>query len=122
SRRAAPPRRDHGEVTSSDGSPWARWRLIALGFLVSLVVGALYARPPSLLGYLDQRVYDVLLRSSHHGDLSGRIVVVDVDENSLARLGRWPWPRTRLAQRLAPIRELGAVRGALGLEFAEADE
>ncbi len=87
-------------MTSSDGSPGARWRLIALGFLVSLVVGVLYVRPPSLLGYLDQRVYDVLLRSAHQTNLSGRIVVVDVDENSLARLGRWPWPRARLAQLL----------------------
>ena len=26
------------------------------------------------------------------------IVIVDVDEASLERLGRWPWPRTRLAR------------------------
>jgi adenylate cyclase len=109
-------------VTSSDSSPGARWRLIALGFLVSLVVGVLYLRPPSLLGYLDQRVYDVLLRSAHHTELSGRIVVVDVDENSLARLGRWPWPRARLAQLLTRIRELGAVSVGLDMVFPEADD
>ena len=109
-------------MTSSDSSPGARWRLIALGFLVSLVVGVLYVRPPALLGYLDQRVYDVLLRSAHHTNPSGRIVVVDVDESSLSRLGRWPWPRARLAQLLTRIRELGAVSVGLDMVFPEADD
>ena len=31
---------------------------------------------------------------------SSQIVLVDIDEQSLARQGRWPWPRTRLADLL----------------------
>ena len=109
-------------MTSPDSSPGARWRLIALGFLASLVVGVLYMRPPSLLGYVDQRVYDVLLRSAHRSDLSGRIVVVDIDESSLGKLGRWPWPRARLAQLLARIQETGAASVGLDMVFPEPDD
>ena len=109
-------------MTAPDSNPGARWRLIAVGFLASLVVGVLYMRPPSLLGYVDQRVYDVLLRSAHRSDLSGRIVVVDIDESSLAKLGRWPWPRARLAQLLTRIQETGAASVGLDMVFPEPDD
>ena len=109
-------------MTTRDGSLGATVRLVALGLLVSVLVGLLYLRPFSLLGYLDQRVYDVLLRSAHHSDMSGRIVVVDIDEKSLAQLGRWPWPRARLAQLLARIQDLGAISVGLDMVFPEPDD
>ena len=34
---------------------------------------------------------------------SAPVVIVEVDDASLARLGQWPWPRTRLAQLVAAI-------------------
>ncbi len=52
-----------------------------------------------------------------------RIVIVDIDERSLAELGRWPWNRARLA---ALIEQIFGAYGALllGLDviLAEADE
>ncbi len=109
-------------MTTRDGGLGAISRLVALGLLVSLLVGLLYLRPFSLLGYLDQRVYDVLLRSAHHTDMSGRIVIVDIDEKSLAQLGRWPWPRARLAELLTRIQDLGAASVGLDMVFPEPDD
>lgn len=37
-----------------------------------------------------------------------RVVVVAIDADSLARLGRWPWPRTVLADAITKIAESGA--------------
>ena len=36
------------------------------------------------------------------------VVIVDIDDASLAALGRWPWPRTRLAELTESSRRLGA--------------
>ncbi len=109
-------------MTSRDGGPPAGWRLVAWGLLASLLVAGVYLRPPTLLAYLDQRVYDVLLRSAHHSDISGRVVIVDLDDRSLARFGRWPWPRGRLAQLLTKIQDLGATSVGLDMVFPEPDE
>jgi CHASE2 domain-containing sensor protein/nitrogen-specific signal transduction histidine kinase len=87
-----------------------------------LLVAGLYLYPPFLLAYLDQRAYDVLFRSAHRFQTSGRVVIVDLDERSLARFGRWPWPRSRLAQLLEKIGALGAASVGIDMIFAEPDE
>ena len=51
---------------------------------------------------LDGIIYDVRLRLTAPGGVDPRIVIVDIDEQSLREReaggeGRWPWPRDRLA-------------------------
>src|SRR5215813_3020616 len=87
-------------VTRLDGGWPSYGRLIAWGLITSLLFAGLYLYPPSLLAYLDQRVYDVLFGSTHRFWTSGRVVIVDLDERSLARFGRWPnslgyWKRSK---------------------------
>ncbi|MGH8661973.1 MAG: CHASE2 domain-containing protein, partial [Burkholderiales bacterium] len=55
-----------------------------------------------LLDNLEANVYDSRLRITMPGTLDPRIVILDIDEKSLAEReqggeGRWPWPRDRLA-------------------------
>ncbi|MGH7319853.1 MAG: CHASE2 domain-containing protein [Candidatus Rokuibacteriota bacterium] len=100
----------------------ARRCLFACGVVLSLVVGGLGLSRPSLLAHLDRRVYDLLLRMAHDRETSGRLVIVDVDERSLARFGRWPWPRSRLARLLSGIRALGASSIGLDMMFPEPDD
>jgi CHASE2 domain-containing sensor protein/nitrogen-specific signal transduction histidine kinase len=87
-----------------------------------LLVAGLYLYPPSLLADLDRRAYDVLFRSAHRFQTSGRVVIVSLDEKSLARFGRWPWPRSRLAQLVEKIGALGAASVGIDMIFAEPDE
>ena len=47
--------------------------------------------------------------------------VVDIDDASLARLGQWPWPRTRIAELLARLQAVGAASIGFDVVFAEAD-
>jgi adenylate cyclase len=49
------------------------------------------------------------------------VTVADLDEESLARLGQWPWPRYRVAGLLEKIREGGASAVGLDMVFAESD-
>ena len=94
----------------------------AWGLIASLLVAGLYLQRPFLLVELDRQAYDILLQSAHHFQTSGRVVIVSLDERSLARFGRWPWPRSRLAQLLEKIRALGAASVGIDMIFAEPDD
>ena len=84
-------------------------------------MGALCLWPPPLIVFLEGKVYDSFLRSSPHRPPTGSVTVADLDEESLARLGQWPWPRYRVARLLEKIREGGASAAGLDMVFAEID-
>ena len=49
-------------------------------------------------------------------------VIVDIDERSLAAFGRWPWPRTRLAELVEATHRLGPLAVGVDIIMPEADE
>ena len=49
------------------------------------------------------------------------VTIVDIDDASLAAIGRWPWPRTQLAQLIEATRRLGALAVGLDILMPEAD-
>jgi adenylate cyclase len=50
-----------------------------------------------------------------------RFLIVRIDDPSIAELGRWPWPRDRLAALVARLHEAGARVVALDLLMTEPD-
>jgi adenylate cyclase len=52
---------------------------------------------------------------------NGRIVIVDIDEESLATYGQWPWPRTLLAGLVHTLNRAGAAGIGFNFLFPEAD-
>ncbi|MGE5026972.1 MAG: CHASE2 domain-containing protein, partial [Betaproteobacteria bacterium] len=67
--------------------------------------------------------YDARLRLTMPQTLDRRIIIVDIDEKSLAEEGRWPWGRNKLAMMLDQLfdRYHVAVVG-FDVVFAERDE
>lgn len=49
------------------------------------------------------------------------VVVVDIDEASIERLGQWPWPRTDLATLTRRLGQAGARVVAFDIVFSESD-
>jgi adenylate cyclase len=47
--------------------------------------------------------------------------ILAIDEASLARLGQWPWPRTRLAEAIDRLFDLGAIAVGIDILLAEPD-
>jgi adenylate cyclase len=47
--------------------------------------------------------------------------IIDIDEESLARVGQWPWPRTRVAQLTQILRDAGVAVIGFDVVFAEPD-
>ncbi len=49
------------------------------------------------------------------------VAVVDIDEESIAELGQWPWPRTDLATLTQRLGDAGATAVAYDIVFSEPD-
>ncbi|NTV70334.1 MAG: adenylate/guanylate cyclase domain-containing protein [Azonexaceae bacterium] len=47
--------------------------------------------------------------------------IVDIDEETLTRLGQWPWPRTRLAELVGRLKDAGVAAIGFDVLLAEAD-
>jgi diguanylate cyclase (GGDEF)-like protein len=70
---------------------------------------------------MDAHLYD--LATARMGpQVEGRMVVVAIDQQSLAELGRWPWPRSTHARLLDVLGTAGARGVALDLLFVEPAE
>lgn len=51
--------------------------------------------------------------------LTGEVVVVAIDDKSLAREGRWPWPREKMAQLISRVQDGKPAVVALDVIFSE---
>ena len=101
------------------------WSRIAVT-LIPLVFALLHASGVlhvAVFQRLDDIIYDARLRATMPRTLDDRIVIVDIDEKSLAEIGRWPWGRNRMAELSDELLERQKV-ALLGFDvvFAEADD
>lgn len=49
------------------------------------------------------------------------VAIIDIDDSSLAAYGRWPWPRSRVAELIERVHELGVLAIGLDMIMPEAD-
>jgi adenylate cyclase len=95
--------------------------LVAAG-LAALGMAALPAAPRTAI---HERVLDTLLALAaavHPGPAPAEpIAVVDIDAQSLAAYGAWPWPRSRIAELVTAIGEAGAAAVAIDILFEGPD-
>ncbi|MCD6076091.1 MAG: adenylate/guanylate cyclase protein [Ramlibacter sp.] len=101
------------------------WSRIAIT-LVPLVLALMHAIGVLHIGVLqrlDDIIYDARLRATMPRTLDERVVIIDIDEKSLAEVGRWPWSRNRLAEMVDELFDRQKIE-LLGFDvvFAEADE
>jgi adenylate cyclase len=96
----------------------------ALGLLIllALLLHASNTYEISFIHFLDNRLYDTRIRLTMPQTVDDRLVILDIDEKSLAELGRWPWGRDRMALLVDKLFDQYGI-GALGFDvfLAEAD-
>ena len=95
---------------------------LGLILLLALLGHAVGTYRIGLVDRLDAIFYDARLRLTMPRGVDDRVVIVDIDEKSLAEQGRWPWGRDRLAQLLDRLFDGYKVR-LVGYDvvFAEPD-
>src|ERR1700675_3817645 len=94
-------------------------RLVCLALLIGLA--ALRIADPAPIEELRVRTFDTFQRIDPRVKTARPVTIVDIDEASLAKLGQFPWPRTRIADLITNLTKLGAVVIAFDIVFSEPD-
>jgi len=97
--------------------------VMGLGVLLIFLLDAVHPLGIGFVRQLESLSYDLRLNLTMPGTVDPRIVIVDIDEKSLAEEGRWPWSRVKLAKMLDNLFDRYHV-AVLGFDvvYAERDE
>lgn len=71
------------------------------------------------LAHADALVFDLFFRLRGAQPTDPSIVIVDIDEESLQALGRWPWPRRTVAELIRVLKDAGAAAIIPDMVFPE---
>jgi adenylate cyclase len=98
-----------------------RWLEIVIPVALLILAIAVYRQQPAALHHVQNLVWDNYQRAKPRVYEPMPVRIVDLDEQSLARLGQWPWPRTEIARLVDRLTELGAATVAFDILFSEPD-
>ncbi len=96
--------------------------VIVVGLLLTAACLALYILNPFFMRTISSSGCDYFMRAVCKPPQSGRVVIIDIDRESLAEQGQWPWPRYRMATLTRLLLDAGALVVAYDVVFAEPDQ
>ncbi len=96
-------------------------RILVTGGCLTVAFLFLVIYPPSVLQTVEYVGYDEMVRFLGGTLPPTNVVILDVDERSLAKMGQWPWPRYRIAEMIQKCADLGASSVAVDFLFPEPD-
>lgn len=76
---------------------------------------------PELLSSLDNQITNTMFRWRGPQETTGQVVIVDIDEKSLRKIGQWPWPRDIVARLVRSLHAGGAKVIGFDIVFPERD-
>lgn len=97
------------------------WRMRVAAVIVALLAWAVLAVvAPSGFRQADERTTDAVWQLGASSTPERRVVVVDIDDASIQRIGPWPWPRQTQAKLVEQLRAQGAALQLHDLVYADA--
>ena len=92
-----------------------KYPAIASGVGITFLFLALAFFRADFLDSVELTLYDVMMRLRAAPESPSPVVMVDIDDDAIEKLGRWPWPRSLIAKGIEKI-TLGAPK-AIGLNL-----
>ena len=93
-----------------------RLRNSLVSLIAGLVIAVLAFALPRQVEPFDNLIYDAMVRATAEPFAgSGVITLIDVDEQSLAEVGQWPWPRSHLADL---VEQVNAAVALVSMRFS----
>ena len=95
---------------------------MAIGAITTFIFSLAYLSKPAMFERVSNIFFDVFQQAhprEYNPDIPVRIV--DIDDESIRRIGQWPWPRTVVADMHSRLAEAGAAVVAYDILFSEAD-
>ncbi len=77
---------------------------------------------PSLLALAELKAFDLRMYARGTRKPQGTVVIVAIDDKSISELGRWPWPRTVLAQLADALKNYKVAVVGFDMVFSERDD
>ncbi len=93
-----------------------------IGLAITLVVLVTAWIRPAFLEGIEYQLFDLRLKWFGSRAPAQNIAIVAIDEESITKLGRWPWPRSRMAALVDLLAAKGARVIGLGLILSEPEE
>lgn len=90
-------------------------------FLLLCLALVLKFGEPQALRSLRLSVFDLYQRIYPREYVEAGIRIVDIDDETLARVGQWPWSRLRVAQLVMRLKQAGVAAIGFDMVFAEPD-
>jgi adenylate cyclase len=96
------------------------WSRLA-GIALVLALLAIRIADPVFVERLRLQAFDGFQQLHPRAPAPFPVAILDVDDRSLAEIGQWPWPRTRIAEMTLKAMQAGAVAVAFDILFSEED-
>ena len=98
---------------------WINSFTVAMGLTFCSVL--IYRADFQLFHQWELKSYDFKVRARGVRPVSGNVVIIAIDEKSLKDEGRWPWPRSKLANLVDRLSEAGVTVIGFDAFFPEKD-
>jgi len=99
-------------------------RRLLVAAVACLVLGCLTSlrlADPQFLTSLREFTFDYYQRIEPRPYEPAPVRIIDIDEASIAEIGQWPWPRTKMAEMVRALTDLGAAVIVFDMVFSEPD-
>jgi CHASE2 domain-containing sensor protein/tRNA A-37 threonylcarbamoyl transferase component Bud32 len=80
-----------------------KYPALCLGLGIMVIFLALWFVRLQLIDSLELKYYDLMMKLRGDAESETDIVMVDIDDDSIEKLGRWPWPRSLIAKGIDKI-------------------
>ena len=95
---------------------------LTLTFCTTLLVAIIFFADVPFFEIMELKTYDLRFRSRGRVEPSPHVVLAVIDEKSLDKLGRWPWPRAKIAALVDTLSRDGAKVIGFDILFSEPDK
>ena len=92
-----------------------------IGLFLTLISIVIFYIGIPFLELVELKAYDLHFSAKSKSEVGTEVVIVTVDEKSIDKLGRWPWPRSTMAELLDSLKSYGASVVAFDIVFSEPD-
>jgi eukaryotic-like serine/threonine-protein kinase len=95
------------------------WADVAIGAIVSLLVFGVFKM--DWADGVEAKLYDARAKMRAASRTSDKVVIVGIDDDSTAKLGRYPWPRNYMAEMVDQLTEAGAEVVGVDVLYSDAE-
>lgn len=103
-----------------------KWIEFALGLLclIAVVLTQVFDNSDlaTLINELDAQIYDEIVSLTLTPPRQEpKVIIIDIDEQSILKEGRWPWPRNKMAKLISLLKQNGVVSLGVDIVMPEAE-